>query len=73
MAITKNAPYPRFTTDVLIIFEAVFTRKGIHNVHTTHVWNTENPHSIQRDHFPHLLCLNVWTWIVNGRLIGPFI
>lgn len=49
----KNTLNPRSTADVLVTDEIVFTRNGIHNVHDTHVWDIENPHSIQRDHFQH--------------------
>lgn len=69
----KNSRNARFTADVLVTDEAIFTRNGITNLHNTHVWAIENPHAVVRNHFQHRFSLNVWAGIVDERLIGPFI
>lgn len=64
---------PNFSSNVLAIDEATFTRDGINNCHNTHVWSVENPHAVHRGHFQQRFSLNLWAGLVNGQLIGPFV
>lgn len=37
----------------LVINEALFTRNGMHNIHTTHAWEFVYMHAVHGDHFQH--------------------
>ena len=38
---------------------------------TTHIWSDKNPHARQEVRFQRRFSINVWTGIVNDRLVGP--
>lgn len=64
---------PHFLSKILWTDESIFTRNGIGNIHNTHYWANENPHLIYPCNFQHRFSLNVWTGILNNRIIGPIV
>ena len=63
--------HPTFPSSVLFIDEATFARVGVFNMHNSHVWSDDNPHStVIRAHQVRFV-VNVWTGVVGDCLIGP--
>lgn len=51
--------------------EAQFTRDGVFNIHNSHIWAENNPHSIRLRNSQHKFSVNVWCAVINKHLIGP--
>jgi hypothetical protein len=51
--------------------ESVFTRSSVHSLYNSHIWATENLHSIRQSSFQQRFIVNFWTGIVNDYIIGP--
>jgi hypothetical protein len=70
--------YPFHRNDQLIphlLFTgvAMFTRDRIMNYTNSHSWALENPNKTNKTHLQHRFYLNIWSWIIDNRLIGPFV
>ncbi|KAJ4437983.1 hypothetical protein ANN_13922 [Periplaneta americana] len=64
---------PNFPALVLFTDEAQFTRDGITNFHTQHVWAYENPRATVPSHHQVRISLNMWAGIIGDRLVGPHV
>ncbi|KAJ4446056.1 hypothetical protein ANN_12742 [Periplaneta americana] len=64
---------PNFPALVLFTDEAQFTRDGITNFHTQHVWAYENPRATVPSHHQVRFSLNMWASIIGDRLVGPHV
>lgn len=42
------------------------------NLHNLHDWHVENPHLMRQDRSKYRFKINMWSGILNGRVIGPF-
>ena len=62
-----------FLTRLLVTDEACFTRNGILNVHNSHTWAVENPHTTRHTYHQQRFSINVWAGIVGDFLIGPYL
>ncbi|KAJ4437429.1 hypothetical protein ANN_17573 [Periplaneta americana] len=54
-------------------YEAQFTRDGITNFHSQHVWAYENPRATVPSHHQMRFSLNMWAGIIGDRLVGPHV
>lgn len=45
---------------ILFTDEATFTRDGINNTHSSHVWSDENPQATVDTDFQHKFSVNTW-------------
>lgn len=41
------------------------------NLHNLHEWHVENPNLIREDRSQYRFKVNMWTGILNGKIIGP--
>ena len=64
---------PDFLNHVLLTDESGFTRDGIMNLHSLHIYSDENPRVTRSTSFQQRFCVNVWAGILGITLIGPFI
>lgn len=69
----KDINDPLFLDKVIFTDEASFSREGILNNRTCHVWATENPNSILEAGHQEKFSINVWAGIVGNYLVGPHI
>lgn len=63
---------PHFLDKVLWTDESTFKKDGYLNLHNVHEWHVENPHLMREDRSQYRFKINMWTGILNGRIIGPF-
>ncbi|CAF4928630.1 unnamed protein product [Pieris macdunnoughi] len=42
------------------------------NLHNLHEWHVENPRLMRPDRSQYRFKVNMWTGILNGKVIGPF-
>ncbi|KAJ4426512.1 hypothetical protein ANN_27326 [Periplaneta americana] len=61
---------PKFPALVLFTDEAQFTRDGITNFHSQHVWAYENPRATVPSHHQVRFSLNMWAGIIGDLLVG---
>lgn len=71
--LNKDTRDPAFLEKVLFTDEASFSREGIVNNRTTHLWAAENPHAIVERGHQEKFSVNVWAGILGNSLIGPYI
>lgn len=71
--LTKDIEEPGFLENVLFTDEASFTREGIFNHRTSHVWGAVNPHDVVVRSYQERFSVNVWAGIIGNHLIGPYI
>lgn len=64
---------PLFLGNVLFTDEAGFSREGIFNNRTSHVWAAENPHAIYEAGHQVKFSVNVWAGVIGNFLVGPYI
>lgn len=64
----EQARDPDFLLRVLVTDEAMFTRQGVFNMHNTHTWAVEHPHTVRQDNFQHRFSLNIWVGIIGDQL-----
>lgn len=69
----KDLNNPLFLEQVLFTDEASFTREGIFNNRTSHVWAAENPNAIFVAGHQEKFSINVWAGIIGNFLVGPYI
>jgi hypothetical protein len=53
--------------------EAQFTRDGINNTCSSHVWAEVNPLPTMETNFQHHFSIKLWCGVLHDHLIGPFI
>jgi hypothetical protein len=58
---------------VLFSDEAQFTRDGINNTRSSHVWAELNPHPKIETNFQRRFIINLWCGVLHDQLIGPFV
>lgn len=63
---------PLFLTKILWSDESTFKKDGYVNMHNLHEWRVENPHLTRQDRSQYRFKVNMWTGILNGKIIGPF-
>ena len=68
-----TADQPDFFNHVLWTDESGFTRDGIMNLHSLHIYSDENPRVTRSASFRRRFRVNVWAGILGIILIGPFI
>lgn len=62
---------PDFISRILWTDECIFSRDGVINLHNLHQWGTVNPHATFVRAHQHRFSINVWSGILNDRLMGP--
>lgn len=62
---------PNFLNNILWSDESSFKKDGFLNLHNVHEWNINNPHGIREEKNQYQFKVNMWTGIINGRIIGP--
>lgn len=62
----------QFLDSILWSDESTFKKDGFMNLHNLHEWRIENPHLIREDRSQYRFKVNLWTGILNGKIIGPF-
>lgn len=60
-----------FIKKILFSDEAIFSRRGVTNMHNSHVYSDENPHAIENRSFQREFRVNVWLGIIDSLVIGP--
>ncbi|CAH2092765.1 unnamed protein product [Euphydryas editha] len=68
----KEQDDPGFFNKVLWSDESRFERSGVFNIHNYHTWAIENPHAVRASTFQDRFSVNLWSGVLNGKLIGPF-
>ncbi|XP_045448380.1 uncharacterized protein LOC123656764 [Melitaea cinxia] len=63
---------PQFLNKILWSDESTLKRDGYMNLHNLHEWHLENPHLMREDRSQYRFKINMWTGILNGKIIGPF-
>ncbi|XP_071579661.1 uncharacterized protein [Temnothorax nylanderi] len=64
---SPNFPYQIFFTD-----EATFTLTGEVNNQNCCLWSDENPNWVQESHTQYPQKINVWCYMIDAYVIGPF-
>lgn len=62
---------PQFIQKILWSDESTFKKDGYMNLHNYHEWHVENPHLMREDRSQYRFKVNLWTGILNGKIIGP--
>lgn len=70
--IQKHREDPRFFEKILWSDESTFKKDGYMNLHNLHEWHVENPNLMREGRSQYRFKVNMWTGILNGRVIGPF-
>lgn len=70
--VAKNSENPSFLDQVLWTDESTFKKDGYLNLHNLHEWRVENPHLMREDRSQFQFKINMWTGILNGKVVGPF-
>ncbi|KAJ8960006.1 hypothetical protein NQ318_009442 [Aromia moschata] len=68
----RNRQDAYFVTKILFTDEATFTRRGIFNRKSCHIWADQNPNANWVRHFRHEFKINIWCGIIGDYLEGPF-
>lgn len=68
----KHREDPNFINMVLWSDESTFKRDGFMNMHNLHSYALENPHLMREDRSQYQFKVNLWTGILDGKIIGPF-
>ncbi|GBP93661.1 hypothetical protein EVAR_65786_1 [Eumeta japonica] len=63
---------PQFIRKILWSDESTFKKDGYINLHNFHEWHVENPHLMREDRSQYRFKVNLWTGILNDKIIGPF-
>ncbi|KOB62355.1 Transposable element Tc3 transposase [Operophtera brumata] len=63
---------PRFFEKILWSDESTFKKDSYMNLHNLHEWHVENKNLMREDRSQYLFKVNMWTGILNGRVISPF-
>lgn len=63
---------PQFLQKILWSDESTLKKDGYMNLHNLHEWHVENPHLMRQDRSQYRFKVNMWTGILNGRIIGPY-
>ena len=63
---------PQFLNKILWSDESTLKKDGYMNLHNLHEWHLENPHLMREDRSQYRFKINMWTGILNGKIIGPF-
>lgn len=69
----KDIQDPSFLEKVLFTDEASFSREGIFNSRTSHLWVADNPNATVIRGYQERFAVNVWAGIIGDLLIGPYI
>ncbi|KFM65972.1 hypothetical protein X975_19681, partial [Stegodyphus mimosarum] len=64
--------YNGFIAHTLCTDGSCFTRDGIFNHHSCHMWSQVNPHAIRPQKHQEHWSLNVWAGILRDRLLGSY-
>lgn len=67
----KHQEDPQFLNKVLWSDETTCKKDGYLNLHNLHSWSNENPHLMRQDKSQYQFKINLWTGILNGKIIGP--
>lgn len=67
----KNNEDPQFLDRILWTDETTCKRDGYLNLHNLHSWSVENPHLMREDRSQYSFKINLWTGILNRKIIGP--
>lgn len=62
---------PNFFNRVLWSDESVCKKDGYTNLHNLHSWQLANPHLAREERSQYQFKINLWTGIVNGKIVGP--
>ncbi|KAJ4433088.1 hypothetical protein ANN_15345 [Periplaneta americana] len=60
-----------FVSRILVLDEAIFTRNGIFNRHSQHVWAYQNPNTTEEINSQHQFSFNTWMGVIGNILQGP--
>lgn len=71
--LNKDIEDPSFLEKILFTDESSFSREGIFNHRTSHVWAVDNPNATVIRGYQERFAVNVWAGIIGDRLIGPYI
>ncbi|GBP27187.1 hypothetical protein EVAR_15960_1 [Eumeta japonica] len=52
--------------------ESTFKKDGYINLHNFDEWHVKNSHLMREDRSQYRFKVNLWTGILNGKIIGPF-
>lgn len=63
---------PQFLDKILWSDETTCKKDGYLNLHNLHSWSNENPHLMRLEKSQYQFKVNLWTGILNGKVIGPF-
>ncbi|CAK1591656.1 unnamed protein product [Parnassius mnemosyne] len=68
----RHSEDPHFLDKILWSDETTCKKDGYLNLHNLHSWSNENPHLMRQDKSQYQFKVNLWTGILNGKVIGPF-
>lgn len=68
----KHRENPQFLDKILWSDESTCKKDGYLNLHNLHSWSLRNPHLKREDKSQYQFKVNLWTGILNGKVIGPF-
>ncbi|VVC41319.1 Hypothetical protein CINCED_3A018618 [Cinara cedri] len=71
--INRRTENPNYFSNILFTDEAGFTKDGIFNQHSSHVWTEENPHAIRIGGSQYKFSINIWCGIIGNYLLGPHV
>lgn len=70
--IQKHREDPQHLEKILWADESTFKKDGYMNLHNLHEWHIQNPNLMREDRSQYHFKVNMWTGILNGKVIGPF-
>lgn len=65
----KNNEDTQFLDRILWTDETTCKRDGYLNLHNLHSWSVENPHLMREDKSQYSFKINLWTSILNRKII----
>jgi hypothetical protein len=69
----QHAADELFLHNILWTGEACFTRKGVFNVHNSHLLARDNPHATRERGYQVHFCVSVWAGIFGDVVLGPYL
>lgn len=63
---------PQLLQKILWSDESTFKTDGYMNLHYPHEWHVENLRLMRQDRSQYRFKVNMWTGILNGRIIGSY-
>ena len=56
--------------NILFTDEAHFTRDGVNNTRSSHLWDNDNSHTTVESNYQHPFSVNVWCGVIGDQLTG---